>query len=40
MSVPDRDANENGLRLDLYLSMSSLFSGEMPSVPAKMGHRR
>lgn len=31
MSVPNRDADENGLRLELYLSSKSLFSGEMPS---------
>jgi hypothetical protein len=31
MSVSDRDADENELRLELYLSISSLFSGEMPS---------
>lgn len=35
MSVPGRDADENGLRLDRYLSSSSLFSGEMPSVQRK-----
>jgi hypothetical protein len=35
MSVADRDADENGLLLDLYLSISRLFSGEMPSVSIK-----
>src|SRR5258708_36168325 len=35
MSVSDKEADENGLRgliLELYLSMSSLFTGETPSV--------
>lgn len=32
MSVADRDADENRLLLDLYLSISSLFSGETPSI--------
>ncbi len=31
MSVADRDADENGLLLDPYLSISSLFSSEMLS---------
>ncbi len=31
MSVMDRDADENQLRLEFYLNMNSLFSGEMPS---------
>ena len=35
MSVPDRDADETGLRLDFYLSSSRLFSGKMPSVTRK-----
>jgi hypothetical protein len=30
MSVADRDADENGLLLDIYISINSLFSGEMP----------
>lgn len=32
MSVPDRDVDKNGLRPELYLSISSLFSGETPSL--------
>lgn len=31
MSVPDRDADENGLYPELYLGISWLFSGEMLS---------
>jgi hypothetical protein len=35
MSVLSRDADENGLRLDLYLSSRSLFSGKVPSEERK-----
>ncbi len=31
MSMLDKDADENELRLELYLSIIGLFSGEMPS---------